>query len=184
MVGMLCWQWYYTKHWPLDLFSPHCAISHTWSKLCSVIFLCGPVHLGYARPISPIHTLLKRTWPLKPPPLLLKTVHFKHWSLVSTEEGTLLCLALKVLMLCFSLRLAQNQWNHHRLSQHYNDTVAHQADMFGDRWSQRACRDCLKWASHLPLTRNPATDGRGLHGGKEGVSKNISSTLTSLTQRW
>lgn len=44
---------------------------------------------------------------------------------------------------------------------------AYRAHMFGDRWSQRACRDCLRWASHLPLARNRATAGQGLHGGKE-----------------
>lgn len=38
----------------------------------------------------------------------------------------------------------------------------------GDRWSQRACRDRLRWASHLPLTRNRATDGRGITRWKRG----------------
>lgn len=37
--------------------------------------------------------------------------------------------------------------------------------MFGDRWSRGAWRDCQRWASHLPLARHRATDGRGLHSG-------------------
>lgn len=65
-------------------------------------------------------------------------------------------------------------YNHSSLLQ--QDTTAHQADMFGGRWSQRAYRDCLRRASHLPLTRNLATDGRGL-------SKILIWTITSPTQR-
>lgn len=49
------------------------------------------------------------------------------------------------------------------LQQSYSRAL--EADMFGDRWSWGAWQDCPRWASHLPLARNRATDGRGLHGG-------------------
>lgn len=43
------------------------------------------------------------------------------------------------------------------LQQSYSSAL--EADMFEDRWSGGACRDFLRWASHLPRARNRATDG-------------------------
>lgn len=69
--------------------------------------------------------------------------------------------------MCANARVVSSDW--HGLAENHGsfNASAYRAHMFGDRWSQRACRDCLRWASHLPLARNRATAGQGLHGRKE-----------------
>lgn len=122
-----------------------------WSRLCSGLSLwcdCSPQLITSDR--APWYAASKK-----------KKTKTERSSPFSSAGGT--C----ALMLRHVLWLAKAHRNRCPFSPRHGNASAYRAHMFGDRWSQRACRDCLRWAPHLPLARNRATAGQGLHGGKE-----------------
>lgn len=139
---------------------------------------------------SKVQSLARYLPSLKGPECFHHLLYVQHWSLKFSQQGAHShLLPLEVLKLCFILWLAQackkekkkKKKTHISLAQHYDGSPSRHV------WRQMESESVsgLSEMSFTSAAHKESGHSRsgGLHGGKEGVSKNLSSTLTSLTQR-